>query len=71
MVKSQYQHNPRATYVETKRAPSVFLATSEPSDMTPERVIETGRQFGQRVSKREARAISAVLIGWRGVTVAR
>lgn len=34
--------------------------------MTPARVAATARQFGQKVGRREARAISALLIGWRG-----
>lgn len=36
-----------------------------PPPMTPERVVATASQFGQRVSAREARAISSLLRGWR------
>lgn len=60
---STYKPNPKHT------APAVFLNMApEPEAMTPERVAHTARQFGQRVSKREARAISALLTGWRGNT---
>jgi hypothetical protein len=34
--------------------------------MTPDRVIACGKQFGQKIGKKEAAAISALLIGWRG-----
>lgn len=33
--------------------------------MTPARVEQTARQFGQKVSKSEAKKIAAVLRGWR------
>ncbi len=33
--------------------------------MTPERVILTGKQFGQKIGKAEARKIAALIVGWR------
>tara|TARA_Y100000401_G_scaffold117386_1_gene125966 strand:- start:5688 stop:5837 length:150 start_codon:yes stop_codon:yes gene_type:complete len=33
------------------------------SEMTPERVIKTGKQFGEKITKKEARLISALLRG--------
>jgi hypothetical protein len=34
--------------------------------MTPDRVIATGKMFGQKIGAKEAKMISALLIGWRG-----
>lgn len=36
---------------------------ASPPPMTPSRVVETGRQFGQKIGGRESRAISALLRG--------
>lgn len=33
--------------------------------MTVERVQETGRQFGQKIGKKEAKAIAGLIQGWR------
>lgn len=38
----------------------------EPPPMTPDDVKRTGTQFGQRISGREAKRISSLLVGWRG-----
>ncbi len=37
-----------------------------PPPMTPAAVIATGKQFGQKIGAKEAKVISALLIGWRG-----
>lgn len=37
-----------------------------PPPMTPSRVMATGRQFGQKIGKKEASRISALLRSWRG-----
>ena len=34
--------------------------------MTPSRVTQTAKQFGQKVSGKEARVIASLLKGWRG-----
>lgn len=46
-----------------QNARPVFIA--EAPAMTPERVIQTGKAFGQKVGTREAKAISSLLRGWR------
>jgi hypothetical protein len=38
---------------------------NQPPPMTPERVKQTGRQFGQKIGGKEARQIAALLKGWR------
>ena len=38
---------------------------TKPPPMTPARVVATGKQFGQKIGAKEAKAISALLIGWR------
>lgn len=47
-----------------QNAPAVFI--EETPVMTPARVVETGKKFGQKIGKKEARVISGLLRGWRG-----